>query len=205
MLATADLVSYALNGVIGSDQVRRVLDVDEESSIPTWFSSAQLLLASALLFLVAFIKSRTGERYTGHCLVLGLIFMGLSIDEMVSIHEQATLALNFEIRGLNGASWIAIGVPLVLAVALAYRGFVMDLPQRSRLLLVLAAGTFVGGAIGVEMLDAITQAAYLELSVTHTLVVATEESLERLGIAIFIFWLLSYIRDELGVNRVRLG
>jgi len=67
----------------------RLFSVDREGNIPTLYSCFALLFCSSMLFLIASIKKRAGERYALHWRVLSIIFLYLSIDEAVSIHEEA--------------------------------------------------------------------------------------------------------------------
>jgi hypothetical protein len=52
-LAGLDLATYGLDSLVGSDELRRVFSVDAESSIPTWVSASQALIAAGILGVIA--------------------------------------------------------------------------------------------------------------------------------------------------------
>jgi hypothetical protein len=80
---------YIVNQVVGTpfDTLTRLLDLNGETSLSNWYSVIQLACVAALTGLFAFRNVRTGQIRTWPLLLLPLIFITLSIDESVSIHE----------------------------------------------------------------------------------------------------------------------
>jgi|TARA_B100002003_G_C14006927_1_gene485934 hypothetical protein len=74
-------------------------DLATEQSIPTFYSSAALLFCSLLLAIVTFAKKKNGEQYI-YWLGLAIIFLFLSADESIGIHEQ----LNSKVRATLNTS-----------------------------------------------------------------------------------------------------
>jgi hypothetical protein len=193
------------------DMVLAPLKVGADTSIPTWYSSIALLLCSVLLATIAATKKRQGERYATHWGVLSAIFLILSVDEVARIHEMVGNLSSYSVVKLAGFSpggfvyyfWVVPGAVFVLAVLLAYARFLLHLPRRTRLLLLVAGGVFVAGAIGVEMLGSrlvfdVVQSrgklrnASVDAQVMIEVAVAIEELLEMLGVVILVYALLSY-------------
>lgn len=182
------------------------LDLDGESNnLPTWYQSSTLLLSSFILGIITLIKRGEKDadfRYWGF---LAIVFLYLSLDELVSIHEQATLPLRyaFDLSGYFYLSWVIPGAIAVLIFFFAYLKFLLRLDSHTRFLFILAGSIYVFGAVGVEMFDA----NYLQMheaeiygpkivetvAFNYSLMTAAEEFFEMMGIVIFIYALLSYL------------
>ena len=93
--------------------------VDRESNLPSFFNTVLLLMVAALL-LITFLLNRhhrnSGIKY--HWLLLSFIFLFLSVDESISIHESLTQILpQFGIGG-NGYLKFAWVIPYSVAALL---------------------------------------------------------------------------------------
>lgn len=198
LLALRDYAAHGLDLWLGWEQVRRVLNVDAESSIPTWFSTVQLLSAAGLLLFVTLHHRQVRASYTAHWSLLSLLFLAFSIDEAVSIHENSTLFLNQDVTGLH---WVEIGAVFTLVIAAVYIRFLAALPRKTCALFCLGGGLFVGGALGVEAIGFGVAAG----STFKVMLVGVEELLERTGVSVFIFTLLLYMREVIGWQRITLA
>lgn len=181
----------------------RLLDVDTEQNIPTWYSSTLLLVCGALLALIALIKIRSDDPYKYHWAVLSALFVGLSIDEATSMHEELIELMQaaYNLSGIFYFGWILPALGLLLVLAFGYSRFMLDLSLRSRRLFLLAAGIYVGGAVGVEMINgSILWGSGDVVTPLYSAFTALEEFLEMLGINVFIYALLSYLTENLGVK-----
>lgn len=175
-------------------------DLDLEASITTWFSSAQLLLCAILLGLIAQLKQTTRDRYRFHWAVLSAVFVIFSIDETAGFHERLIEPLRAALntRGVLYFAWVIPAGFFVLAMLLLYRKFLLHLPANTRLLFLVAGGTYLMGAIGMEMLGApLWEAAAGGDSLIKDLIIIAEEILELIGIQIFIYALLGYMGRHL--------
>lgn len=208
LFTLASLVGSWLQPVLG--QVVELFGVGIDLSIPSWYSAILLLLASVLVATIAFAKKFGGDgRYMGHWAVLAVIFLYLSNDEMLRLHERmsgtllqpALDSLGFEPTGVLSYPWIIVYAPLVAVFALAYLRFWLDLPSKIRLLFFAAGAVFVGGAIGAEMFNAWYDhtfgAGTIAGVMTHL-----EELMEMLGVVVFIYALMSYIGSHLNLEEV---
>lgn len=96
----------------------QLTNVDEEVNLPTLYSSSALLLCSALLAIIAYAKKVAGERYVQYWKALSIIFMILSLDEYLGLHEKIIEPLRHTLHtsGLLYYSWVIPGAFLYLFV-----------------------------------------------------------------------------------------
>lgn len=206
-----------------------LFDLGAEMNVPSWYSSSQLLVAAGLLAVIALgaHRSALGSSSPRHPLsgspasrgrgpggkpdggslpwaALSLIFVYLSLDEISDLHglwRQLALPDSYRLPGTPDPNyaWVVPGIVLVLALAVTFRRFVLDLPARIRTLVVLAGGVYVGSAVGAELVGGLivnatwNNPAFLILS-------ALEEVGEMFAIALFIYALLIH----LGGDRIRI-
>lgn len=163
-----------------------------EQTVNTWLT-AILLLGCALLLLA--ISAVTRERDRGRWRILGWLFVFLSLDETISIHERAGDQVSDRIATSGFLLWawvIPYGI-LTLVIAVSYVPFLWRLPAETRWRVVLAGALYVGGALGMEMSEAriVDQGGGGTLAVAILAVV--EEGLELAGAALFFAVLLEHI------------
>lgn len=214
--AVAQFIALSLG--ITNSRTFGLLFVGEDESVPAWYSSIMLLFCSILLAVIGYAKKEAGDRYSLHWRALSAIFLFLSVDEGIRIHEKmATLGqLILEGAGLSGGfiirAWVLPGAILVLIVALAYLRFLVALPQKTRNLFLLAGLLFVGGAIGMEMLSdfyvnllgGVENMSLGQVAVRIAIPYA-EESLEMLGVITFIYALMLHVSTQTEEVRIRVG
>lgn len=177
-----------------------LFNLDREINYPSWYSSFTLLFCAILLGIIAAAKKKQGDRFLSHWKALGFIFVFLSLDEILSIHEILIIddlrkALN--LGGFFYFIWVIPGAIFVLLTALAYLKFLRHLPQKTRQLFLLAGSIYVGGALGMEMVCGYYADAVGQRNVIYGLMVSVEEILEMVGVIVFIYALLSYIGSYL--------
>ena len=163
-----------------------------EQTVSSWFTAA-LLLGCALLLLTIGIVQR--EPIVGHWRVLGSIFVFLSIDEAISIHERVgdRVAATIETSGFFLWAWVIPYGILALVVSAGYLPFLLRLPADTRWRFILAGALYVGGALGVEMIEAriVDQLGSGTLAVA--ILAVLEEGLEMTGAALFVVVLLRHL------------
>lgn len=131
-----------------------LFDMGAEGNVPTYFSTVIILIAAFLLNTIAAFNKRNGRLYALHWRILAIIFVYLSVDEMVAIHEIASDRTQkiFSTSGpLNFPGWVIPGGVFVLIFALSYCRFLLHLPLRLKILFLIAGVLCVGGAIGFEI------------------------------------------------------
>lgn len=197
----------------------QLFDVKKEESIPTWYSEVLLLLCSALLAVIFLAIRREGGRRAGYWLGLSAVFLFLSADEGSSIHEKMgqlgkfiLAAVGIDQSGFLTYAWVVPGAALVLVLALVYLGFFFGLPTKYRLLFLAAGIVYVGGALVLESISAFYVSLYGGQQTmtggqraTVVAITTAEESTEMLGAILFIYALLSYLREYVENITLRFG
>jgi hypothetical protein len=161
-----------------------LLSLSYEGNLPTWFSSALLLCAAALLGLIAADVRQRGERFLPHWIALALGFAYISLDEVVSIHESAGAL----VRGSGWLyfSWVIPAAGLLLLLSLAYARFLLHLPSPIRARFALAGALYVAGAVGMELPLGRWTERHGQDNLGYGLLDWVEETLEMSGVALFI-------------------
>ncbi|MCG8448106.1 MAG: hypothetical protein MI725_00825 [Pirellulales bacterium] len=181
--------------------------VDYESNVPTWYSSLALGLAAALLLMIACVHWQRKDTFRRHWAALAGLLLLLSADEIAMFHEYPIEPLRdtFQTGGVLYYPWVLPGIAFVALVGIALARFFWHLPRPTQAHFLLAAVVFVSGAIGVEMLSGVQADRHGEENLTYALIITVEESLEMLGVVIFIRGLVDYIHRELGGMSLQVG
>lgn len=156
-----------------------------------------MLFCSVLLTIITFAKKKSGERYI-YWLGLVAIFLFLSIDEFVMIHDRlnATLRSTLNVSGFLHFAWIIpYGIAVIIFVFI-YTKFVFRLPSRTRILFIIAGSIYISGAIGFEPIEEKFFELYGYKNVAYVALCTIEEIFEMAGIVVFIYALTSYLGSE---------
>ena len=171
-------------------------DINHEPSIPAWYSSCALLVSSSLLLLTGIARMQERDRFYMHWLALGAVFLWLSLDEAAMFHEGINTALVFsqpETEGLFYFPWVIPALIFVGIVGICYIRFLRHIDRRTAAFFLVAGAVYVMGAVGMEMSAGPFVEKYGELSLPHMICEVIEETLEMLGIVIFIYALLDHL------------
>lgn len=173
-------------------------NLDGELTVPAVYSAMTLLFCSILLGLIAFIKKNKHDLYTIYWQGLSIIFAFMFFDELASLHEQFIVPVGnaLNTRGFLLFAWVIPGSFAVLVFILVFLKFIINLPQKTRNHFVLAGAIYIGGAIGCELIGGYIVDTFTAQSILYLLEFTVEESLEMLGIAVFIYGLLSHISSS---------
>lgn len=202
LLLVASVAGQFIKHILGYDVAFgfvRLFYLDAEANIPTLFSTMLLLLASLLLALIAIFKKSCQDPFHRHWIFLSLILLYMAIDEASEIHEMLN-KLGWWITGRRSGGifhygWVMFGMAMATAVTLSYFKFLFHLPIYTKVRFIRAAATFLGGALGVEILEGLYSASHGgENSFQFSMLVTVEEGLEMAGVIIFINALLGYIQ-----------
>jgi hypothetical protein len=172
---------------------------DYEESVPTYFSSIILLFSAFLLAIISSVKFKLSDPFSKQWMFISILFTILSIDEIAGFHEIIIDPLNNHLHfsGFWRFSWVIPALIFVFAFSVTYLKFLKSLSPKYRNGFILSGFIYVLGAIGIEMISAklfINDNASAN-DLIYNLVITLEESLEMLGVMIFITVLLSYIRS----------
>lgn len=181
-----------------------LFSLGSDRSLPGYYSSFAILFCALLLALIGVARWHDGKAYAAHWLALAGIFVFLSVDEMLEMHEKLNEPIRsaLDVGGAFYYAWvIPYGVGLLILAAVYFR-FLLQLPARTALLFVAAGATFVSGAAGIEMVSGWYSQIHGSRNVGYVALQSVEEILEMVGILIFIFALAEYIDQRLGMLRI---
>lgn len=201
------LTNAADLGQVGSFSI---LNLDNESNLPAWYSACALFLCAVLAGVIACAAwtKKNGARYKW--LGLGLLFSYLSLDESASLHEGLIPGVlrRMDVGLVPGQpfDWTPLGIALFAVVFGVYVRFWLKLPSKTRLFFALSAITFLLGAIGFEKVSHFYEALYqTENTIAYVVTCGIEEFLEMFGIALFNYALLSHLCEHIGFIKVESG
>ncbi|ONG52310.1 hypothetical protein BKE38_14690 [Pseudoroseomonas deserti] len=197
-----------------------VLNMLEETSIPTVVSTAGLLAAALAALLIALSARASGERLARSWFFVAACLAFMALDEGAALHDRLTFLLQgrFALGGVFYLGWVLpylllAGLCAVLCLPLAWQ-----LPRRTLARILLAGAVFAGAALGLEMVEsAVIHAAAgpgvalrdVDLAAINrtplmTALVTLEELGELLGIALLLRALLLHLVQDRGITAIRL-
>ena len=177
-----------------NDGKLQTLNVDEEGSIPTLFSSLAMLLCAILAMMISPYCNEEAHRYRKLWRLLVVILLFMCLDEIASFHESLISPVRsaLSVGGFFYFAWVIPGMALVLVLALVYLRFILHLPSKTRWLVAVASILSVWGALGMEMIGGYVIDLYGRTPI-YVVITTVEESLEILGIVILIYALMRYM------------
>lgn len=178
-----------------------LFDVDGERNIPTFFTVLLALCNALLLAVIAAGSGREALRERPYWLALCAGFLLLAYDEGFQLHER----LIDPMRGLLGRKelgylyfgWVVPGILGVCVLGLCFMKFLVRLPSATRIPILAAAGLYLAGSIGMELIDG----KYLEThgyTLAYSFLTTIEEGLEMAGLAALLCALLGHIASAGG-------
>lgn len=194
------LVYYFNDNNIG--WLTNLFNIRTEGNIPAYYSSVTILIASFLLGFISLFRKISGLSYS-LWLMLSIIFFYLSVDEAVQLHERvgAMIDSNFDLEGYLSWGWvIPYGLLFIVFATVYFFKFLPQLPKKIFWLFIISGAIYVIGAIGVEMLGAKNYNSDNFSETINAVCYSIEEFLEMMGIALFIYSLLLYIKEEITIT-----
>lgn len=176
-----------------------LLDVEAEKSFYTWYSVSLLFVTGLMAFRQADAIGRNGPHHW-RWLLISVIFVYLSADESLTAHEKLAKlgAMIVRPEGFFRYAWVVPAMALVVVTVLPLLALVRDLPRRERLLTVASGLFYVGGAVGMEMIDGKISEIWGEETIPYQVINSLEEAMEVIGVLIFIHVLMSLERLRQG-------
>ena len=178
----------------------QLINLSYEVNLPTWYSSMLLLTCALLLFVIYRAESRVGAPFRRHWAGLAVIFLYISIDEAVIIHEMLNGPLR-DALNLGGVFYFAWVLPVALFLLLfliTYLRFLFWLPVRTARLIFAAGAVYTMGALGTELPVSFWYAQHGGDNLIYGLMNAIQESMEIIGASMFCFALFAYLGDRIG-------
>lgn len=178
-----------------------------EGNVPAWYSAAMLLLCGAVLAAIAGAKHHERDRFAWHWVVLAILFVFLSLDETVQLHERAGRALRaaLNLSGWMYHAWVYPWGAGLLVLGLSFRPWLQHLPRATRIQLLTAGIVFVAGALGLEIVEGRYASVHGKETLLYDVFVTVEESCEMIGVLIFLRALLAYVARTVGPMQVEVA
>jgi len=199
LLVLGQVAGLAASHFFGYDDTYGLVslfNLDAEHNFSNYFSTC-LWLLNAVLFLAVWRAARTTGRY-GTWLLLALVFLFLSLDEEMALHERLTRPVR-ELLNTSGLLFFAWVIPYSVAVAVLAVLVLPTLRRQDREIrfgFMLAAVLFFSGKFGFEMLGGWHLEKLSAPDFTYGVLVSFEETLKMAGLIVLAHTLLSLLGRE---------
>lgn len=181
-------------------EISNRFDVDDEASVPTWFSQAIWIGVALAAWLAYKLSNTKSARLTWLSLAgVGVLF---SIDEVSGAHELSLQSLHLLAFGLEQSSsrlnawWLVLPVAVLLVVVFMQRLYKILTP-RNWIIMMAGWAFFVAGAVGLELYgnDIPHNTFYYQGIIT-----AIEEGLEMIGVITILYAVLRFLSSDHSVQ-----
>lgn len=171
-------------------------DVGREYNMATWYNSGLWLVMGVLSAAIALARPVRRRAWW----LLTAVALFASVDEYLEVHERLDLPGNRLAEHLPvdiGFTWVLLGGPIALVIALLLLRLVLSLPARARNGILLGGALFLLGALGVESVNGMILARNDHV-VDNAFLYGTmlEELLEMSGVAVAFASLLSLVERD---------
>jgi len=175
-----------------------LFDLDKEFNIPTLFQTLHLFIVSAVLWGVGLFEKETNRRLSSYWRVISIVFALAACDELLEFHERLISPLQEALKtgGFLQNAWVIPGGAFVLVFALYLLKFFKSIPKKTAGLFLLAAGIYLAGALGIEMIGAKLWTTMGSNNLLYAIIANIEESSEMIGLLVFDYALLDYLRSN---------
>ncbi|MCC6318715.1 MAG: hypothetical protein IT361_13625 [Gemmatimonadaceae bacterium] len=183
-------IPYVVNRLVGQPfaKINRLVDLDDEANLPSWYSSMQWAVVAGLLAFVAYRQRKRGAASAIPLAITSAIFMALSLDEIAQVHEKLSIGVSGKVgqgQGEFKTLWLpALGIPVLIVIGVAARRAKAAFDAVPGALQAFGIGllVFALGAFGIE--PVVSLGIHAKLGPAF---VWLEETMEMLGVT-FILW-----------------
>lgn len=189
-----------------------LFNMEDESNIPTFWSSLLWVLAGGAAGLVALGEKQRADRQAFYWLGIALLSWIFATDEFVQLHERLgallqslALANGVEASGVFRYIWVIPGGLFAAAVAILYLRFLLTLQRDVAVTIAVAGALYLAGALGFEMLEGSIDTANGYMGPAYTLCVTCEETLEMIGVSLLIFAILKHAAARMPSIQIRVA
>ena len=171
-------------------------DFNSEENLPTAFATFNLFFAGCLLFYIS--THKTPQEMKWRWFILAVIFFFLAFDEYAMVHDPLSRKLRPYVSDVDllHFAWVIPYSILLLVFTLAYLRFFFALPRKYMILFGASGFIFVLGAVGFELIGAPRTKNFGRSDIYYTVFTTVEECLEFIGIILFNYALLTYLKEK---------
>lgn len=187
---------FSDNCAVG-EGVIRLFNFDSERNVPTYYSTILLFICALLLYLHGILNNTDRKMKVGW-MTLAVTFLFLSIDEFIGIHESIGKLVreHVEVSGYLYFAWVIPYGFFVVALVAVLFNFLRKLPAQTFYLFIGSGLLYVSGALGMEIVGAHEVSTNSRKTIEYAIYVTIEESLEIIGVSLFIFALIRHLEIE---------
>ena len=210
LLIIASVAGQIMKYIGGHDTVFglvHLFNVSQEQNIPTLFSVLLLISCSVLLSLIFYLHRKQDAKLNVYWIILAMGFVYMAIDEFAQLHENLGISfiplIGDHSHGFLYYSWVVPAFALIIFLALFFSNFLFKLPKTTCVSFIIAGIIYLTGLLGIEMLGGGYHELHGNENLTYSLISTLEESLEMLGLILFIRALLDYLSahfSEITIN-----
>ncbi|MEZ5945858.1 MAG: hypothetical protein R3C13_08630 [Hyphomonas sp.] len=177
--------------------------LNKEMNVPT-VTSTLILVGCAAMLSVNALLSPKGRRAAWW--LLAAVFLFLGYDESMQIHEMLSGSVHrtFQADWVPAFAWVLPYGAAIIVLAVVLLPWFLALDRASQISFFLAGVIYVGGALGIELLEgmsfsSIDQSLSVEglraanHSLPHELLTTTQECMEYIGSAFFLYLLVKRV------------
>ena len=177
-------------------------DVSLERNLPTYFSTVLILINACILLVIAWLNSAGKYPAVDKWGILAAGFILMACDECAHLHEPLVAIIRPHLwHGrlyIFYYSWVIPYLVVVVAAFFYFLRFLLQLPQRSRVLFFLAGAVYICGCIGMEMIGAVYDELWGTATLKYNFISTIEEGMEMTGQILFLYGLLDYLAGSFG-------
>jgi hypothetical protein len=202
MVVTTSVAVEALRPILRLGRrsgILPLLSMSHEGNVPTIYTAALLFVDALLAALCAAGARERGERFVAHWWALAAGFCYIALDEILVLHEAwgalVPLATGGSVHpsGVLHFLWVIPAAIVVLVVGLVFLPFLRGMPPVTRRAFVLAGAVYVVGAVGMELPLGWWTEQRGSFNLGYVLIDALEESLEMLGLNLFLLGAVDHL------------
>jgi len=181
--------------LLWGDQVY-ILNLDNERTIPAYYSGLKLVVISTLFFLTAQLITRKKEKIT--YLLLSAFFIMLSFDEISELHENLGeyflgIFNNYSFFQQDSFMWLVFLSPLIISVLGLLSYFLYSIRGQKAFYLALIGLLAFVSVLGLEFLGGMV---IHNKPLIYQWTIVFEEFMEKVGASFFIAAGLYIFQDK---------
>ena len=166
-----------------------------EANLPTWAASTLLLAAAFTIWLIGKKAQHEADHWYRHWYAMAMVFLYISLDETAQIHENLGHLLSTG-DGLFYYDWVIPASAILAVLGLVYWPFLVSLSVPTRRRFILAATLYIGGALLMELPLGLWVSEYGPSNLGYGLIDWVEETLELVGVAVFLHALICELLND---------
>jgi len=173
--------------------------LDDEKNFPTFLSMAEMAIAVILMLYLGIRTIVRREKFAFHWIFMAAIFVFLAFDEYMELHEQLGVIIRdyVDLKGFLNFAWYLPVIPVLLILFLVYLPFLRGMTPKLRNRIILGGAVFVFGSIGLESVGSKVINDGLATFFQFVMLANVEETVELIGMAIYVGALLQAIHEKL--------